>query len=71
MKIQRFENDSLNTKVGCFINDKNEIYFRGKDVAAALGYENTAKAMKDHIEEDDKNTLEELVNNDSLLNWLS
>jgi len=67
MKLQKFENEILDIKVGSFINDKNEIYFRGKDVATALGYENTAKAIKDHIEEDDKNTLEELVNNDSFL----
>ena len=67
MKFQRFDNDLLNIKVGCFIDDRNDIYFRGKDVATALGYANTAKAIKDHIEEDDKNTLEELVNNDSFL----
>ena len=67
MKFQRFDNDLLNIKVGCFIDDRNDFYFRGKDVATALGYENTAKAIKDHIEEDDKNTLEELANNDSFL----
>ena len=34
------------------IND--EPWFVGKDVAVALGYENTAKALRDHVDEEDK-----------------
>lgn len=32
----------------------NEIWFVGKDVAEALGYTNTRKALLDHIDEEDK-----------------
>ena len=32
----------------------NEIYFVGKDVATALGYERAAKAIQDHVDMDDK-----------------
>lgn len=32
----------------------NEIYFVGKDVATALGYERAAKAIQDHVDTDDK-----------------
>lgn len=32
----------------------NEIYFVGKDVAIALGYTNPQKAVRDHVEEDDR-----------------
>ena len=33
---------------------KGETYFVGKDVASALGYTNPQKAMRDHIDEEDK-----------------
>jgi prophage antirepressor-like protein len=60
MKLQRFENELLDIKVGCFINNKNEIYFRGKDVATALCYENTTQAINTHVKDDDKYKLEQL-----------
>ena len=31
-----------------------EVWFVGKDVAEALGYERTADAIRQHVEEDDK-----------------
>ena len=54
MKLEKFENELLNVKIGCFINNDNEIYFRGKDVATALGYENTTKAIIDHVKDEYK-----------------
>ena len=38
-----------------------EPWFVGKDVAAALGYQNASKALSDHVDEEDK------LNNNSLL----
>lgn len=35
----------------------NEIYFVGKDVAEALGYERATKAVQDHVDEDDKDAV--------------
>ena len=32
----------------------NQIMFVGKDVAKALGYSNTRKALQDHVDEEDK-----------------
>lgn len=32
----------------------NEPYFVGKDVAEILGYKNTRKALKDHVDDEDK-----------------
>ena len=60
MKLQKFENEILDIKVGCFINDKNEIYFRGKDVATALNCIDTTSAISDHVDYEYKNKLEEL-----------
>ena len=33
---------------------KGETYFVGKDVADALGYLNTRKAIRDHVDDGDK-----------------
>lgn len=38
----------------------NEPYFVGKDVAAILGYQNPSKALKDHVDDEDK------LNNETL-----
>ena len=35
---------------------KGEPYFLGKDVAETLGYTNTAKAIRDHVDDEDKLT---------------
>lgn len=39
----------------------NKPYFVGKDIAEALGYENTQKAIKDHVDEEDKKMGEQNV----------
>ena len=59
MEIQKFENNILKCSVDCVIVDNN-VWFRGKDVALALGYENTTHAIKNNVEEEDKQKLEEL-----------
>ena len=38
----------------------DEIWFRGKDIAKALGYEKTRNAILRHVEDEDKTTLEDL-----------
>ena len=35
-------------------NEKGETFFVGKDVAKALGYKNPQKALRDHVDEEDK-----------------
>ena len=42
---------------------KGETYFVGKDVALALGYTNPQKAMRDHIDEEDKTVNESFTVN--------
>ena len=51
MEIQtfNFENQQVRT-----IEIENEPYFVGKDVAEILGYERPAKAIQDHVDEEDK-----------------
>ena len=54
-EIQIFENAEFG-KVRTIVID-NEPWFVGKDVAAALGYTNSRKALADHVDEEDKNTV--------------
>ena len=51
LQLFNFENNQLRTLL---IND--ESWFLGKDVADILEYTNTAKAIRDHVDEEDKLT---------------
>ena len=51
-KIQIFKSDVFGEIRTCQVN--NQIMFVGKDVAKALGYSNTRKALQDHVDEEDK-----------------
>ena len=37
------------------------VWFKGREVAASLGYINSKKAVRDHVDEEDKKTYEELM----------
>ena len=50
--LQIFKNDSFG-EVRTLIID-NEPWFVGKDVADILGYTNPQKALRDHIDDEDK-----------------
>lgn len=39
------------------IEKNNQVYFIGNDVASILGYERTAKAILDHVEQEDKDVV--------------
>ena len=42
------------------IECKDEIWFRGKDIAKALGYSIPRKAIREHIDPEDRSSLESL-----------
>ena len=52
--IQIFTSDNFGEIRTCQVN--NQIMFVGKDVATALGYSNSQKAIRDHVDDDDKLT---------------
>lgn len=54
MKLKTFENTQFGAIRTLEIN--NEPYFVGKDIAEILGYTNTPKAIRDHIDNEDKLT---------------
>ena len=42
------------------IKSKGEIWFRGKDIAKALGYSIPRKVIREHIDPEDRSSLESL-----------
>ena len=52
--IQIFTSEIFGEIRTCQVN--NQIMFVGKDVATALGYSNSQKAIRDHVDDDDKLT---------------
>ena len=52
--IQVFNNEELGCIRTVMINDQP--WFVGKDIAVALGYSNPQKAIRDHIDVEDKLT---------------
>jgi anti-repressor protein len=52
LKTFDFENHQVRT-----LTINSEPYFVGKDVANILGYSNSRKALKDHVDDEDKNTV--------------
>ena len=55
-KVFHFNENQINV-VKC--ND--DIWFKGKDIADALGYENPGKAIRIHVDSDDKMPIDELL----------
>ena len=53
--LQIYANDAFGEIRGLMIN--GEPWFVGKDVAQALGYINTRKALIDHVDEEDKKSI--------------
>ena len=51
--IQIFKHEMFG-EVRTLTNEQGETFFVGKDVAQALGYSNTRKALQDHVDDEDK-----------------
>ena len=54
-KVFEYEENEINV-----IKCRDEIWFRGKDIAKALGYKKTRNAILKHVNDDDKSILEDL-----------
>ena len=53
---KKFVNEDLEIELTSlnFIDDKQNIWFRGKDVAEILGYSKTRDALLKHVDNEDK-----------------
>ena len=45
-----------------YINLNDKIWFKAKNIVSILEYKNTNKAINDHVDNDNKNTLENIIN---------
>ena len=52
-EIKIFKNEMFG-EVRTMTNEKGETFFVGSDIAKALGYKNSRKALIDHVDEEDK-----------------
>lgn len=55
-EIQIFSHEMFGD-IRTMTNERGETFFVGKDVAKALGYSNTSKAIQKHVDKEDKSTL--------------
>ena len=49
-----FIKDELNIELISYINTRQNIWFRGKDIAKILGYSDTDQAIRRHVDENDQ-----------------
>ena len=54
MLEKRFNNVELGIELTSYIDNKQNIWFLGKDVAKILGYSDTAQAIRKHVDDEDK-----------------
>ena len=54
MELESFKSEEFGSVRTATIN--GDVMFVGKDVAGILGYTNTPKAVRDHVDEEDKLT---------------
>jgi prophage antirepressor-like protein len=49
MISKSYDNEELNLSLDAFIDSNQNVYFKGKEVALALGYQNPKEAVTDHV----------------------
>ena len=54
MLAKRFNNAKLGIELTSYIDNKQNIWFQGKDVVKILGYSDTAQAIRKHVDDEDK-----------------
>ena len=61
-QINLFNNESLNVTIKTITDNNNVLWFRAKDIALFLGYADTKRAIQLHVDDDYKNKLSIIVN---------
>ena len=54
MLEKRFNNTKLGIELTSYIDNKQNIWFQGKDVAKILGYSDTDQAIRKHVDSEDQ-----------------
>ena len=56
--FKKFDNKELNVSIDTHIDAKHNSWFKEKDVAMTLGYKDTDKAIRNHVDDEYKRTFE-------------
>ena len=51
LTVKKFENKDLNVSIDAYVNNKQNICFKGKDITTSLGYKDTDKAIRNHVKD--------------------
>ena len=54
MNEKSFKNEELGLELKSYIDKQQNVWFKGKDVAVILGYSDTDKAIRSHVDGEDK-----------------
>ena len=54
MQKYNYKNKELNVEIDCYLDNENNIWFRGRDIANILEYKNAYQALRIHVENEDK-----------------
>ena len=50
LTVKKFDNKDLNISLDAYIDNKQNIWFKGKEIATLLGYECPRNAIRDHVD---------------------
>ena len=51
---KKYANEDLEIELTSYIDSKQNVWFRGKDIAKILGYGDTNQAIRKHVSEENK-----------------
>ena len=54
MMEKKFANEDLGIELSSYIDNKQNVWFLGKDVAKILGYSDTDQAIRRHVDSEDQ-----------------
>ena len=60
LTVKKFDNKDLNISLDAYIDNKQNIWFKGKEIATLLGYECPRNAIRDHVDKDYKTEYKDL-----------
>ena len=51
---KKYSNEDMNIELASFLDNKQNVWFKGKDIATALGYSDTSQAIRKNVCIEDK-----------------
>ena len=54
MLERKYNNIDLKIELTSYIDNKQNIWFKGEDVAQIVGYSDTDKVIRNHVDDEDK-----------------